>query len=202
MIFKFVILHDDLRKSNRCLFADTLQRVRLSNLSIDYPIAAAQNGLFVNNSAARVGINTNSPTHSFTVSGTAKITGAVQLSNYGAGAVQSDANGNLSVSSDERLKEIVGDFDRGLSAILALKPIHYRWNERSGLEQQQTYSGFSAQNVQSVIPEAVGQDQNGYLTLSDRPIIATLVNAIKAQQQQIDSLKALVQQLLAEQEKD
>ena len=117
--------------------------------------------------------------NALTVSSTALITGAVQLSNYGAGAVQSDANGNLSVSSDERLKTMVGSFERGLEEILQLKPINYRWNAQSGLDQKGMYSGFSAQNVQSVIPEAVGQDQKGYLTLSDRPIIGALVNAIK-----------------------
>jgi hypothetical protein len=41
------------------------------------------------------------------------------------------------------------------------------------------YSGFSAQNIQLAIPEAVATSSNGFLTLSDRPIIATLVNAVK-----------------------
>lgn len=41
------------------------------------------------------------------------------------------------------------------------------------------YYGFSAQNIQENIPEAISQDKNGYLTLSDRPILATLVNSIK-----------------------
>jgi len=34
------------------------------------------------------------------------------------------------------------------------------------------YAGFSAQNVQEAIPEAVGSSSNGYLTLQDRPILA------------------------------
>ena len=150
-----------------------------------------------------VGIKTATPTETLSVNGTAKITGAVRLSNYGAGTVESDASGNLSVSSDERLKNVLGNFERGLEEILQLKPINYRWNELSGLEQQHTYSGFSAQNVQSVIPEAVGQDQKGYLTLSDRPIVGALVNAIKelnakneALAKENESLKAALEALV------
>ena len=41
------------------------------------------------------------------------------------------------------------------------------------------YSGFSAQNVQQFIPQAVATDSRGYLTLDERPIIAALVNAVK-----------------------
>ena len=44
---------------------------------------------------------------------------------------------------------------------------------------ENTYTGFSAQNVQANIPEAVGQDDRGFLTLSDRPIIGALVNSVK-----------------------
>jgi hypothetical protein len=47
------------------------------------------------------------------------------------------------------------------------------------LDTENIYTGFSAQNVQKVIPEAVGKDRNGNLTLSDRPILAAIVNAIK-----------------------
>lgn len=58
----------------------------------------------------------------------------------------------------------------GLSAILELTPIKYTWKEESGLDTKNIYSGFSAQNVQDVIPEAVNKDNKGYLALSDRPI--------------------------------
>ena len=44
---------------------------------------------------------------------------------------------------------------------------------------ENTYTGFFAQNVQANIPEAVGQDDRGFLTLSDRPIIGALVNSVK-----------------------
>jgi hypothetical protein len=131
-----------------------------------------------------VGIGTASPTAQL------HTTGTVRFENFGAGTLQTDANGNLSVSSDERLKNTVSEFEKGLKEILALKPINYRWNALSGLEQEELYIGFSAQNVQSVLPEAVGQDQKGYLTLSDRPILAATVNAIKELNAKNEALEA------------
>ena len=63
---------------------------------------------------------------------------------------------------------------------MLIEPILYRWNaEASGIVSSKSYAGFSAQNIQQVIPEAVGEGRNGYLSLQDRPIIAALVNATK-----------------------
>jgi hypothetical protein len=42
----------------------------------------------------------------------------------------------------------------------------------TGFDAPTTYAGFSAQNVQLAIPEAVGQSKYGFLTLQDRPLIA------------------------------
>jgi hypothetical protein len=124
-------------------------------------------------SAGYVGIGTTSPTAQLSTTGT------VRFSNFGAGTLQTDANGNLSVSSDERLKNIQGNFSRGLADIQKISPILYQWKPETGYDASTTYAGFSAQNVQAAIPEAVGQDSHGYLTLQDRPLIAALVNAEK-----------------------
>ena len=49
---------------------------------------------------------------------------------------------------------------------------------------------FSAQNVKANIPEPVGQDDRGFLTLSNRPIIGALVNSVKELKNENDTLKA------------
>ena len=105
--------------------------------------------------------------------------GNLRLNAYGAGTLTTDASGNITASSDERLKDIQGSFEKGLTEILALNPVVYKWNATSTLDQTATYAGFTAQDVQTSIPEAVGTDGRGYLTLSDRPILAASVNAIK-----------------------
>ena len=125
-----------------------------------------------------VGIGTTTPSATLTVAGTPTST-LMRLVGFGAGTLQTDANGNFTVSSDERLKNIVGDFTPGLTEIEGLTPINYYWNATSGLDMTTEYSGFSAQNVQEYIPTAVATNSRGYLTLDERPIIAALVNAVK-----------------------
>ena len=127
------------------------------------------------NSSGYLGIGTTSPTR------TLHSTGTVRFSAYGSGSLITDSSGNISVSSDERLKDLQGSFDKGLAEILDLNPILYKWNLKSGMETNGVYAGLSAQNVQSAIPEAVGIGSDGYLTLSDRPILAAAINAIKEQ---------------------
>ena len=130
----------------------------------------------------RVGIGTTTPSaqlHTTTPSAQLHTTGTVRLDHFGAGSLQTDADGNLSVSSDIRLKKNISSYEKGLGEVLNLEPIAYNWVQKSGMETESQYVGFSAQNVQSSIPEAVSLDKRGYLTLSDRPILAALVNSVK-----------------------
>ncbi|USO08099.1 MAG: tail fiber domain-containing protein [Rhodospirillales bacterium] len=105
--------------------------------------------------------------------------GTIRFNAYGAGTLTTDASGNITASSDERLKDIQGPFARGLDDITKINPILYKWLPASGNETSGVYAGMSAQDVQKAIPEAVGHDSRGYLTLSDRPIEAALINAVK-----------------------
>ena len=114
-------------------------------------------------------------------SSTLHVVGTVRFASIvGAGAnLVVDASGNVTASSDERLKDISGNFTRGIESLRGIEPINYHWNAASGYDQVNSYTGFSAQNIQANIPEAVGTSANGYLNLAERPILATIVNAVK-----------------------
>lgn len=116
-------------------------------------------------------------------------TGTLQLPGYGAGTLTTDASGNVTASSDEQLKDIDGPYSKGLAAVLKLSPILYHWNEKSELDRSTQYAGFSAQDVRAVIPEAVFENKFGMLSLSDRPIIAALVNALKELTQRLEAVE-------------
>lgn len=106
-------------------------------------------------------------------------TGSVRFANFGAGAATFDASGNISSVSDERLKDIQGPFLAGLSELKAICPVLYRWKEGSGMEPDGVYPGFSAQNVEAAIPEAVGRNSAGMLSIQDRGLLAAVVNCVK-----------------------
>lgn len=101
------------------------------------------------------------------------------------------------ISSDSRLKNIDGDYTKGLAEILKLNTIKYHYapgNARNLPSDEQAY-GFSAQEVQKIFPEAVKQGKDGYLNLDLHPVFISYVNAIKEQQQQIEDLKKKNEQL-------
>ena len=146
------------------------------NLSIEYNLALNPNG-------ANVGIGTLSPTELLSVNGSASKPGG----------------GTWSVFSDERLKRIRGTYDSGLKAVMRLQPLRYEYKPDNalGIKSSGEHIGFSAQAVQQVIPEAVTSNSNGYMMVNSDPIIWTMLNAIKEQQQEIEKLKKEVRRLRA-----
>lgn len=139
--------------------------------------------------SGNLGLGTSTPTAQL------HTTGTVRFSNFGAGTLTTDANGNVTVASDERLKDIQGDFTRGLADLANINPILYKFNATSGLDTLTQYAGFSAQNVQKSIPEAVFENKSGFLSLQDRPIVATLVNAVKEIGHKIEAIVSTISNL-------
>jgi hypothetical protein len=142
---------------------------------------AASKGYFGTTTAHAVGFLYNA-------ANVASLAGVLVLHTYGAGTLVTDASGNVSASSDVRLKHVLGDFTRGMADIRGITPIRHRWTRESGMDAQGVYVGFSAQNVMQHIPEAVsvtprmeGVDNPhaGMFSLSDRPLMAAIINALK-----------------------
>lgn len=123
-----------------------------------------------------VGIGTATPDNLLTVNGSADKPGGGSWGSY----------------SDARLKTLHGDFNSGLRQILKLHPIRYRYKEDNGMgiRDRDEHVGFVAQDVQRVIPEAVTENNKGYLLVNNDPILWTMLNAIKEQQREIATLRA------------
>lgn len=140
------------------------------------------------------------------------VSGVVKLNSYGAGTLLTDSSGNVTASSDASLKTVTGSFTRGLADVLKLTPRTYHWNEKSGMNTEDENVGFIAQEVLTAVPEAVGRfktmevegregkkskkrEAAETLTLSDRPLIAALVNAVKELKAENDALSARIAKL-------
>jgi endosialidase-like protein len=158
----------------------------INNVSHYSEIQASQDGvatntLVLNRQGGNVGIGTPAPSDTLSVNGTASKPGG----------------GSWAVFSDERLKTIRGRFRSGLGAVMKLQPIRYEYkrNNALNLKSEQEYVGFGAQALQAIIPEAVTRNENGYLQVNNDPILWTMLNAIKEQQNEIVELKKQIRQL-------
>lgn len=128
-----------------------------------------------------VGVGTKTPLYTLHVNGSAGKPGG----------------GSWSSASDERLKDVNGDFTRGLKAIEELQPVRYRYKKNNpvGLPSENEYVGLIAQQVETVIPEAVEEGQDGYLSVNNDPIIWTMLNAIKELKAENEALRRDIEQL-------
>jgi hypothetical protein len=123
-----------------------------------------------------VGIGTTSPDNLLTVNGSADKPGG----------------GSWGTFSDARLKTVNGGFTDGLSQVMKIQPIHYRYKPGNamGIRDTDEHIGVVAQDVQKVIPEAVTENSKGYLLVNNDPIIWTMLNAIKEQQGEVQHEQA------------
>lgn len=90
------------------------------------------------------------------------------------------------VFSDIRLKRDLVNLPNALELIDRLHGYYYFWNTGSDKTRQ---VGFSAQEVQQVLPEVVSADDEGYLSVDYGKITPLLLEAIKALKDENDQLK-------------
>jgi hypothetical protein len=102
-------------------------------------------------------------------------------------------SGLLVTTSDERLKENIVGIGYGLQQISALRPVSFEWINGDG----KTNLGFIAQEVETVIPEAVttldesmSKSIDNQKMLDKDTLIPVLVKAIQEQQALITQLQA------------
>lgn len=96
--------------------------------------------------------------------------------------------------SDQRLKENIVDYTKGLAAINALRPVNYNFKGELGEQtNHKTYAGLIAQEVeQTPLAGMIGEGPNGYKSLDSSELTYTLINAVKELSAQVDALKAEV----------
>ncbi len=88
------------------------------------------------------------------------------------------------IVSDKRLKNINGNYTKGLNEIIQLKPVryHYKNTGTRNFEQEvldTEFAGFIAQEVQPLFPDAVKTDDDGYLSFNMHSILVASINAFK-----------------------
>lgn len=91
--------------------------------------------------------------------------------------------------SDERLKTDIQKID-GLNVLEKLRGVTFRWKEDG-----KASAGVIAQDVEKVMPYAVSENSQGSKAVEYDQLIAPLIEAVKAQQKQIEDLQTEVDAL-------
>jgi hypothetical protein len=175
--------------------------------SDDFKITAeAANGgagdvMYFDYDTGNVGIGTTTPSYKLDVVGDARITSG----SLGVGVAPNATDGRIDASndivayqtSDQRLKENVTQIENALEKVKSLTGVEFDWIEEHkhihGYEGHDT--GIIAQQVQAVMPTAVRTNDSGYLSVRYEKMIALLIEGMKEQQNQIDELKAKLNDL-------
>jgi hypothetical protein len=119
--------------------------------------------------SARVGIGSNSPAYALDVTGTIR------------------ATGDVIAYSDARVKENVETVENALSKVVSLRGVTYT---RKDSEDKSEKVGVIAQEVLSILPQVVSQDDNGNYSVAYGNMVGVLIEAIKELKAEIDQLKS------------
>ena len=95
------------------------------------------------------------------------------------------ATGNVSAQSDERLKTEVATINNPLDVIRGIRGVIY-----TDIKSSARRTGVIAQDVKSVLPEAVEEDKDGIMSVAYGNLVGVCIEAIKELQSEIINLRA------------
>jgi hypothetical protein len=103
------------------------------------------------------------------------------------------------ISSDERIKENITPYEKGLNELMQINPIKYDYNGLAGFTKGKGGVGIIAQEIASILPDSVNsypaklneddEDVTEILNFNGHELIYVLINSIKELKTEIDSLK-------------
>jgi hypothetical protein len=113
-----------------------------------------------------------------------------------------DTNGHLgTVVSSERFKDSIKPMDKASEAILALKPVTFRYKHKLDPEGIPRF-GLVAEDVEKVNPDLVARDADGKAyTVRYEAVNAMLLNEFLKEHKKVEQLEATVAKLAAAVEK-
>jgi len=111
--------------------------------------------------------------------------------------------GEWIAASDSRLKQDIKDYNDGLEQLRKVRPVTFRYNDKTEYNTETTYVGIIAQDLQKIAPYMVN-DKEEYLAIDGSAFKYMLINAVQEQdqtiqdqQKEIDELKARLDRIEA-----
>ena len=146
---------------------------------------AASLTAFIVESSGEVGIGTDSPTYKLVVNGEAAKPGG----------------GSWLTWSDKRLKDIHGDYKKGLDEIMKLHPVVYSYKKDTpqNLPSDKEYTGLIAQEVEKVVPTMITEKEvnniQDFKELDPNELTYMLINAVKELKVENEDLQKRIKKL-------
>lgn len=95
---------------------------------------------------------------------------------FSVGTVFKTGGGTFAATSDERLKDIQGPYNKGLSELKELQPICFTYKNNN---DRKVYVGLSAQKVtKTSFRSIVFKKEDGYLAIDNSELLYALINAV------------------------
>lgn len=155
------------------------------------PIQFRQNG-----SAVRLAVSSGGHVLVRTTTEIGGSTAALQVS---GNAIKSAGGGAWLTSCDARVKQDIRDYETGLEAVRAIRPVKFRYNGKAGTLKDAEAIGVLGQEIETILPETVARaaaagygDEELYdLRIYDgNALTYVLVNAVKQLAARVDELEA------------
>lgn len=103
------------------------------------------------------------------------------------------ASGNVTAYSDLQLKDNIKSIDNAIDKVLALRGVSFTRIDTE--DKDKKHIGVIAQEVEQVLPEVVQEHSDGIKSVAYGNMVGLLIEAIKEQQSQIESLKGEIKSL-------
>jgi len=121
-----------------------------------------------------------------------------------AGEIRASNEITAYYTSDIKLKENIKQIENPIAMIDQIRGVYFDWTDEhitsrggeDGYFVRKHDIGVIAQEVEAILPEIVATRDNGFKAVKYEKIVPLLIEAIKAQQKQIDQIQATLAELL------
>lgn len=119
-------------------------------------------------------------------SGNVSFKGNVSFEGANISGLKVDLSTGSIISSDKRLKDVIGESKIGLEEIRKVEIKDYKWKDK---RDNDIHTGVMAQDFEKIFPNLVIEDKDGYLKIKPMELIFIVINAIKELDQKLQALK-------------
>jgi len=104
------------------------------------------------------------------------------------GDLDMNSSGSVINTSDVRLKTAIEPIANPVEKLTALEPRTYEWKDDEAADGRE--AGVLAQSVEDTLPEAVKEDEDGFLKLAYSQLTPLVISAVQDQQDEIEDIES------------